>query len=76
MITLYDFNGFDEHRKGEAVFIRGTVIDDGAEANYNIQLYLLDWFYVEVYYDPQKNSVERYHAFISPGKLGFYIRLS
>lgn len=75
-MTLYDFNALDEKSKSEAVFSTGTFVDDREEPPFKIQLYRLDHFYVEVYYDPLQNRVNQYRAFRALGQLAPYIRMT
>jgi hypothetical protein len=75
MLTLYDFNGMDEKAQAEAVFTEGIFVDDREEAGLKVQLYRLDSFYVEVFYDPKTNAITRYRFFKSPGQLAPYVKL-
>lgn len=75
MLTLYDFNGMDEKGKGEAVFSEGLFIDDRDEDGVKVQLYRLYGFYVEVFYDQQKNEIMRYRSFNKAGQLAPYVKL-
>jgi len=76
MLTLYDFNGMNETAQAEAVFKEGVYIDGRDEDGLKVQLYRLDGFYVEVYYDPQGNKITRYRSFKSSGQLAPYVKLS
>jgi hypothetical protein len=76
MLTLYDFNGMDEKEQAEAVFTQGTFIDDRDEDGLKVQLYRLDSFYVEVFYNQKDNKITRYRSFNSPGQLAPYVKLS
>ena len=40
-----------------------------------VQLYRLDTFYVEVFYDAKSNSIIRYLSFKSAGQLAPYLNL-
>ena len=66
----------DEKAKGEAVFSEGMFIDDRDEIGLKVQLYRLDSFYVEVFYDQRKNEITRYRSFKSPGQLAPYVKLT
>jgi hypothetical protein len=76
MLTLYDFNGMDKKMQAEAVFTEGVYVDDRDEDGLKVQLYRLGSFYVEVFYDPKRNEITRYHSFKSPGQLAVYVKLS
>jgi hypothetical protein len=74
MLTFYDFNALDEAGKGQAVFTDGTFIDDRDDGRLKVQLYRLNNFYVEVFYDADSNKITKYHAFNSAGHLANYLR--
>jgi hypothetical protein len=73
-LTLYDFNALNDTAKSEAVFQSGTFIDNREEEGLKIQLYRLNSFYVEVFYDGAENKIVRYHAFSSISQLGAYLK--
>jgi hypothetical protein len=75
MLTLYDFNGMDETAQAEAVFSEGVYVDDRDDSGLKVQLYRLDNFYVEVYYDPKENKITRYRSFKSSGQLAPYVKI-
>ncbi|HTE01448.1 MAG TPA: hypothetical protein VK668_19310 [Mucilaginibacter sp.] len=62
MITLYEFNGLSENDKGEEVF-NSSFLGNREEGGIKVQLYSLEDFYVEVYYDPVNNRILRFRAF-------------
>ena len=76
MLTLYDFNGMDVKGQADAVFAEGVFVDDRDEGGLKVQLYRLDSFYVEVFYDPKGNEIIRYRSFRSPGQLAPYVKWS
>jgi len=73
-LTLYDFNNFSEAEKGEAVFKNGTFIDDRDEGGLKVQLYRLNGFYVEVFYDPKGNKIDHFRVSNSVALLSNYIK--
>jgi len=75
MLTLHDFNGMSEAGQAEAVFTEGVYVDDSDEDRLKVQLYRLDSFYVEVFYDSKVNRITRYRSFKSPGQLTPYVKL-
>ena len=75
MLTLYDFNGMDETAQAEAVFKEGVYVDDRDEDGLKVQLYRLDSFYVEMYYDPKGNKITGYRSFKSPDQLAPYVKI-
>jgi hypothetical protein len=66
----------DENGQAEAVFTEGTFVDDREADGLKVQLYRLDSFYVEVFYDPKGNEITRYRSFKSPGQLAPYVKLN
>jgi hypothetical protein len=75
MITLYDFNMMDNLAQADAIFSQGIFIDDRIENGLNVQLYRLDNFYVEIFYDTKLNGIISYRSFKSPGQLAPYVKL-
>jgi hypothetical protein len=59
---LYDFNSMDEEGKASAVWA-GTFFGDREENGLRIQLYSIDAFYAEVFYDALANRILRFRAF-------------
>ena len=74
-LTLYEFNALDSHSQANIVFTEGAFIDDRDEDGLKVQLYGVNDFYVEVYYDPKANEIVRYRSFKSSGQLGPYIKM-
>ena len=74
MLTFYDFEALDENGKAGAVFTDGVFIDDRFEDGLTVQLYRLNNFYVEVFYDAVENRIVKYHAFNTVGQLANYLR--
>jgi hypothetical protein len=75
MITLYDFRGMDDNQQAEATF-NGEFMGDRQEEGHHVQLYRVDEFYVEVFYDPAANKITRMRAFANPELLVPYIDIS
>jgi len=75
MITVLHFNAMliDEQAK---ITIKGNFIDDRIAGKLTVQLYRLDHFYVEVFYDAEKNEIIRYEGFMDTNRLAPYIRLN
>jgi len=59
MLTLYDFNALTDHEKAEAVW-KGNFLADREEDGFTVQLYSLDNFWVEVFYDKKSNQISRF----------------
>lgn len=75
MITLYDFMGMDDNQRGEATFAN-PYLGDREENGLIIQLYRIDAFYVEVFYDPIANQITRFRPFATNELLLPYIDVS
>ena len=72
MLTLYDFNALTEHEKAEAVW-QGNFLADRQADGLIAQLYSVDSFYVEVFYDQQANNISHFQAFTSRKFLAPYL---
>jgi hypothetical protein len=72
MLTLYDFNGFTEDEKANAVW-QGSFLADREENGLTVQLYAVSSFYVEVYYDPIANKILKFRSFTSKNLLVPYL---
>jgi hypothetical protein len=75
MITLYDFMGMDDNQKGESTFST-PCLGDREENGLIVQLYRIDEFYVEVFYDPIVNQITRFRPFNTTELLIPYIDIS
>lgn len=62
MLTLNDFNALIETEKANAVW-QGTFLADRQENEFTIQLYTVNNFYVEVFYDPASNQITGFRSF-------------
>jgi hypothetical protein len=71
-MTLDDFNSMDEHHKTEAVW-RGTFLADREENGLTLQLYSVDFFYVEAVYDDRAGKILRFCAFSHTRQLVPYL---
>ncbi|MDB5141071.1 MAG: hypothetical protein JWR12_2987 [Mucilaginibacter sp.] len=64
MLTLYDFNSLNANEKADAVWT-GIFLTDREDNGLKVQLYSLNDFFVEVFYDPVANKILRFRAFKS-----------
>jgi len=62
MLSIYDFNALDDDEKASAVW-SGTFLGDREENGLRVQLYRVDTFYVEVFYDGSANKLLPFRAF-------------
>lgn len=72
MITFYQFNQLSENEKAIATWA-GTYLSNRTEDEHIIQLYSLPDFYVEVFYSPTANHIDRFRAFKSLRQLAPYL---
>ena len=72
MLTLYDFNALSENEKADAVW-SGTFLADREENGLTVQLYAINNFYVELFYDPVANKILRFRSFTSKHLLTPYL---
>ncbi|MDQ6763269.1 MAG: hypothetical protein M3015_11660 [Bacteroidota bacterium] len=71
-MTLYEFNQLNDPEKAEAVW-DGTLIGDRTDNIFNILLYQIDSFYVEVYYQKRRNIIKWIRSFSSTDQLLPYL---
>ena len=62
-MTLYEFNMIDENNKYQTTWDLGTHIDTAISETHRINLYSIDKFFVEVYYNPTNNKIEDIQSF-------------
>jgi len=62
-LTLYDFNILDEQDKYQTTWDLGTHIDTAFTDEFSINLYAIDKFFVEVYYDAKSNKIVDIQSF-------------
>ena len=64
MLTQHDFDQLPETEKAEAVW-QGKFLSDREENGLMVQLYTVDDFYIEVFYDPLANKILSFRSFTS-----------
>ena len=69
---IKEYDALDETEK-PAVILRGDFLADREENGLIVQLYSVDSFYGEIYYDPLANKILRWRAFEGIGELGPYL---
>ena len=72
VMTLYEFNQLDEMQQADAVW-NGILIGDRTDNIFNILLYQIDGFYVEVFYQKKRNIIKRIRSFSSTDQLQPYL---
>ncbi len=73
MISKTKFNKLSLNAKGEWVFQEGKYIGLREYYNYSINLYSLYDFFVEVWYSPTDNKIEKIEVLESEKTLDLYI---
>ena len=72
-MTLEQFNRLNEDEKSNALWLKASLIDVLRKDSLTILLYQLCGFYVEVYYNYNKNLIETFHSFNSTDHLEPYL---
>ena len=72
MLTTEDFNALTETEKADAVW-QGSFLADREENGIIVQLYAVDNFYVELFYDPIANKILSFRSFTSKHLLTPYL---
>ncbi len=73
MISKTKFNKLSIYLKGEYVFREGKYIGMGKYYNHSINLYSLNDFFVEVWYSPGENKIEKIELLKDEKTLDLYI---
>ena len=71
-MTLYEFSKLAADEKAEVVW-DGALVGDRTDDVYNILLYQVNSFYVEVYYQKKRNVIKRIRSFSSTDQLQPYL---
>ena len=73
-MTLYEYNGLDVEQRAEILWDKGVYLATRQEKEFRILLYQIDGFYVEVWYNTNKNAISRLKSFRSTNPLDPYLR--
>jgi len=71
-MTLHEFRGLTENEQADLAWA-AVFLDVRAEGSHSVLLYAIDEFYVEVYYSPSLNKIEKLRAFKSTRPLQPYL---
>ena len=71
-MTLYEFNMLDTNDKYQTTWDLGKHIDSLITDTYRINLYAINKFFVEVYYNPDTNKIEDIKSFKHGHRLDEY----
>ena len=72
MLTLKEFNALGEAEKAEVIW-SGVFLADREENGLIVQLFSLENFYAEVFYDANANKILRVRAFTALSQLTPYL---
>lgn len=71
-MTLYQFNALNDTNQAEAIW-EGTFLAHREVGVFRILLYQIDSFYVEVYYQKEKNVLSHFRSFTTTRLLQPYL---
>jgi hypothetical protein len=71
-MTVDEFHALNHTQKAEAVW-QGVFLGDRKADTLLVQLYALNGFYVEVFYDPAANLINAFEAFTNKQLLAPYL---
>lgn len=71
-MTLLEFNLLDDNLKARYTWT-GVFLADRKDGEIKVQLYSLNNFYVEVFYDPIENKITGFNAFSTISLLVPYV---
>ena len=71
-MTIYQFLALDGREQAEIVW-SGEIVANRIEGEYNLILYQIDSFYVEVWYHIEDNDVRKMRSFLSTEQLLPYL---
>ncbi len=72
-MTKDNFNDLSLNQKGSLLFPNGTYIAVRDYYNYKVQLYSLWGFYVEVWYHPKLNRIDKIEVLENEKSLNLYL---
>ena len=73
---LYQFNLLSENERAALLWESGVYLDTRTADGYRVNLYALGAFYVEVFYNPATNQLEKFRSFASTNQLEPYLNFS
>lgn len=72
-MTLYQFNQLDKTDQTCVLWNKGVFLCERKTDQHTIGLYQVNGFYIEVFYHPEHNSIERLRSFRSVDQLRPYL---
>lgn len=72
-MTLYEFNILSDYDKYQVTWDLGAHIDILVTKEHIINLYAIDKFFVEIYYNPEINKIEDVQSFKTGHSLDKYV---
>jgi len=74
-MKLYDFKFLDDKSQAEVLFYYGVLIAERLYKDLVIQLYQIESFYVEIYYNSNFKMIQGINSFDSIARLEPYLNL-
>ena len=74
MTTLYEFKLLSTEQQFTFLWESGVYLDARITDNYTINLYGIDGFYIEVFYNSANNKIEFLESFKSVDRLSPYLK--
>ena len=72
-MTMYQYTQLDATDQTCVLWNKGVFPRKRKTGEHTISLYQIDGFYVEVFYQPEDNAIERLRSFRSTGQLRPYL---
>jgi hypothetical protein len=72
-MTLYEFNALTDTDKANTVWNDGEFVGDRLQEFYNVLLYQVHAFYVELFYNPEANEIVHLRSFSSTDQVEPYL---
>jgi hypothetical protein len=72
-MTLYQYNQLDKTDQACVLWNKGVFLCERKMDQYTIALYQIEGFYVELFYHPEDNAIEKLRSFRSTGQLNPYL---
>lgn len=73
-MTLYQFNSLNEMQQADELWEKGVHIAERPEGDFELLLYQIDSFYVEVWYQRVDNKIKKIRSFSSINALEPYLK--
>lgn len=72
-MNLYEYTGMDEVEQCEELWFNGVQVAEREESEFNIALYQIHNFYIELFYDKAHKQLHRLRPFCNTNSLDTYL---